>query len=115
MKEEAKSDLFAILQQKLNELQISVRKLAKNGEILAEATKNYKIRLRQEALKLKYDGKMPVSLIELTIHGIPEVAELRFKRDVAETTYDTNMEFINATKLQIRIIEGQLDREWNNG
>ena len=78
---ESKGELFELLQDKCNDLNASVRKLAKNGERLAEATKEYKIRLRQEALKMKYDGKMPVSLIELTIHGIPEVAELRFKNN----------------------------------
>ena len=34
------------------------------------------------------------------------------KRDIAETMYQTNLEYINTTKLQLRILENQLQREW---
>jgi hypothetical protein len=37
---------------------------------------------------------------------------LRFKRDVCETVYQANQESINVLKLNIRIIESQLQREW---
>ena len=58
---------------------------------------------------------MAVTLISLIIHGEKSVAELRLKRDIAKTIYETNLEHINATKLQIRIIENQISREWGNG
>ena len=57
---------------------------------------------------------MPVTLIAQIIYGVPEVAELRFKRDVAETIYQTNLEHINKTKLLIRIIDNQIAREWGS-
>ena len=47
------------------------------------------------------------------IGGIPDVADARFKRDVAETVYKANFEAINSIKLQLRLIEAQIDREWN--
>ena len=55
---------------------------------------------------------MPVTLINQIIYGIPEVADKRFKRDIAEAMYQTNLEYINTTKLQLRILENQLQREW---
>lgn len=54
---------------------------------------------------------MPVSMISTVIYGIKEVANLRFKRDVAEVIYSANQENINSLKLQIRILENQIQRE----
>lgn len=54
---------------------------------------------------------MPVSMISTVIYGIKEVANLRFKRDVAEVVYNANQENINSLKLQIRILENQIQRE----
>ena len=98
---------------KLNdELTASIKLLRKNGIALAEAERDYKLKLRIEALKLRQEKNIPVTLINQIIYGVPEVNELRFKRDVAECTYNTNLEHINVTKLKIRILEAQVNREW---
>jgi hypothetical protein len=55
---------------------------------------------------------MPVTLINQIIYGVPVVAEKRFKRDVEQANYDANKEFINITKLKLRILEAQLGREY---
>lgn len=108
-------ELYDEITEKNNELTQSIKLLRKNGIKLAEAERDYKIKLRQEALKLRQDNKMPVTLIAQIIYGVPEVAQLRFERDVAEAMYNANQEHINTTKLQIRILEAQLDREWHSG
>lgn len=105
-------DLYNELVKKTNELNISIKKLRETGTDYAEAERDYKITLRQEALKLRAEKGMPVTLIQQVVYGVPEVAEKRFKRDVAEAIYQANQEAINSTKLQIRVIEGQLNREW---
>lgn len=97
-----------------DELTASIKRLADNGKKLAEAERDYKITLREEALKLRVEKDMPVTLINQIIFGVPKVAELRFKRDIAETIYNTNQEHINCTKLKIRILESQINREWGN-
>lgn len=107
-------DLYNELQRLLNDLNISIRKLRETGTDFAEAEREYKITLRQEALKLRAEKGMPVTLIQQVVYGVPEVAEKRFKRDVKEAVYQANQEAINSIKLQIRVIEGQLNREWNN-
>lgn len=96
------------------ELTASIKRLADNGKRLAEAERDYKLTLREEALKLRVEKDMPVTLINNIIYGVPKVAELRFKRDVAETIYNTNQEHINSTKLKIRILDSQISREWGN-
>ena len=104
-------DLWSEIEQKIKELDVSVRALRKTGTEFATAERDYKKKLREEALKLKADG-MAVTLIDKVVYGIPEVAELRFKRDVCEAVYQANQESINVLKLNIRIIESQLNREW---
>lgn len=107
-------DLFNDLQALTNRLNQSIKLLAKYGREFAETERDYKITLRQEALKLRAEKNMPVTLIQQVVYGVPEVADKRYKRDVAEAMYQTAQENINSIKLQIRVIEGQLNREWNN-
>ena len=57
---------------------------------------------------------MAITLIDKTCYGIPSVAEARFKRDVAETVYKANLEAINSIKLQLRLIENQISREYGS-
>ena len=104
-------DLWSELRTKTRELDVCVRELRKSGTAYAEAEKTYKIKLRETALRLRSQG-MAVGMISMTVYGVPEVAELRFKRDCCEAVYKANMEAINAIKLEIRIINEQLSREW---
>lgn len=96
---------------KTAQLDRSIKTLRQSGTAYAEAEKNYKILLRQECLKLRDEG-MAIGMIDKTCYGIPSVAEARFKRDVAEAIYKANMEAINSLKLQMRLIENQIQREW---
>ena len=105
-------DLIQSIQQKNDELTVAIRQLRVSGTAYAEAEKNYKIKLREECLRLRDEG-MAIGMIDKVCHGIPSVAELRFKRDVAEAVYKANQESINSTKLQIRILDNQLSREWS--
>jgi len=104
-------DLINEMNDLCRKLSVSGAQAQKYGNELAEAQRNYKIRLREEALKLRSEGQA-IGLINMTVYGIPEVAELRFKRDVAETMYKVSMESINTLKLKIRILNDQIDREW---
>ena len=91
----------------------TIKRLANEGERLAKAERDYKIKLRQEALKLRADG-MAIGMIDKTIYGIPEIANLRFERDLADTLYKTALEYLNTLKLEIRVLQNQVDKEWNN-
>ena len=106
------NDLAIELESKVKALNISVRSLRETGSAFAKAERDYKILLRTECLKMRDDG-MAIGMIDKTCYGIPSVAEARFKRDVAEAVYKANLEAINSLKLQIRLIESQLQREWS--
>lgn len=104
-------DLYEELQAKTRQLETSIKQLRQNGTAYAEAERDYKVLLRQECLKLR-DAGMPVGMIDKTCYGIPTVAEARFRRDVAEAVYKANTEAINGLKLQMRLLESQIEREW---
>ncbi len=97
------------LNKKLGE---SVRLMARYGREYAQAERDYKVQLAQTALKLRSED-MPVTLIDKVVYGKHEVADARFKRDVAETMYNASKENINSLKLQIRILDAQIGREWS--
>lgn len=104
-------DLLTELQQKTRQLEVSIKQLRKSGTAYAQAERDYKILLRQECLKLRDEG-MAIGMIDKTCYGIPSVAQKRFERDVAEAVYKANLEAIQSIKLQMRLIESQIQREW---
>ena len=107
-------DLYMELQSKLKQLEQSLKLLRATGSEYAQSERDYKVLLRQECLKLR-DGGMAVGMIDKTCYGIPEVADARFRRDIAQVTYEANKEAINVYKLQVKLIEAQIGREWSNG
>lgn len=107
-------DMINELNDLCTKLTVSGKQMMKYGNALAEAERDYKICLREEALKLRTTKDMPVTLINQVVYGVPEVAEKRFKRDVAETMYKTAQESINTLKLKIRILDSQIQREWGS-
>ena len=105
-------DLLNELQAKIKQLELSVKELRTSGTNYAKAERDYKILLRTECLKLRDEG-MAIGMIDKTCYGLPTVAEARYLRDVAKTVYEANQDAINSLKLQIRVIEAQINREWN--
>ena len=80
----------------------------------ADAEKNYKIALAKKIL-LERERGTPVTIISDVCRGNPEIAQLRFARDVAEVTYKAALEAINVYKIEVNILREQADREWNRG
>ena len=107
------NDLIDKIQVMNNQLDQALRTLRTNGIALAEAEKNYKEAVSKEALRLRDEG-MGVTLIDKVIYGLPSISTLRFQRDCCEAVYSANQEAINVKKLQIRLVEAQLAREWGN-
>ena len=91
----------------------AIENLASNGYDLAAKERDYKIAINKKALELRAED-MPVTLINTIIYGYEDIALLRFERDTAEVRYNANLEYINTIKLQIRILENQIQREYGN-
>lgn len=106
-------ELLIELNEKRALLDKAIDKLASNGYELAAKERDYKIAINKKALELRAEDT-PVTLINTIIYGYEDIAKLRFDRDTAEVKYNANNEYINTLKLQIRILENQLSREYSN-
>lgn len=107
------NDLYEEIQTKTKQLDTSVKLLRKNGTDFAQKEHDYKIKVATRVFEMKEEGT-PATLINLVVYGDTTVAKLRLERDIAEVIYNANMESINALKLQLRLIESQLQREWGD-
>lgn len=90
--------------QALTQGNINLKTLALNK---ATTEKSYRVKKAQEILKLKAD-KYPVTLIMELVKGNEEVAELRLKRDIAESSYYVALDAINNLRSEIEINRSKL-------
>lgn len=104
-------ELWNEIEEKQSLLDKAINQLAENGYELSKCEREYKVALNKKALELRAE-EMPVTLINQVIYGYEEIANLRFKRDNAAVKYNANQEYINTIKLNMRILESQLSREF---
>ena len=107
-------DLMTELDSMKEELHRSMKLLRKNGEVLAVKERDYQLIKAKTWRVLKAEGWTSTDLAS-TIKGQPEVAQAMFERDNAKVMYESNQEHINVVKLEMRVIENQIAREWSNG
>lgn len=77
----------------------------------AKRDREYYVIKAAKTLELKDDG-VPATVIAQVIKGIEEVAEAREKMLTAEVMTRAALEAIMSTKLQIKLVESQLQREY---
>ena len=90
-----------------------IKELAQQGEALAQANYSYYRQKTSVAFRMKNDGLSATMIMQL-IKGEPSVAVLMRERDIAEAKYKATQETINAVKLQIRMNDNQINREWSH-
>lgn len=106
-------DLQIEINDRLKKLDRSVRELRNSGSNYAKSYSDYRVALAKELLKLKDEG-MPVTIAYDVARGVPNIAKLKFNEIRDEAIYKANLESINAIKLEIKILEEQIKREWGN-
>lgn len=92
-------------------LDAAVKQLGVRGKAYAQAERDYKVALAKKIMQEREKGT-PVTIISDICKGDSEIARLRFERDCAEVVYKSAMEAIQSIKLQIRILDAQIEREW---
>lgn len=106
-------DLYNELNNLISKLDVSVKSLRKTGSEYAKAYTDYRVALAKELMILKEEG-YAITLAGDIARGKPEIAKLKFKEISSEAIYKANQESINALKLQIKIIQEQINKEWSN-
>ena len=105
-------DLINEIGQKSRLLDKAIRELGLRGRTFAQAEHDSRVALAQRILQERDKGT-PVTIIADVCRGVPDIAKLKFERDVAETVYRSALEAINGYKLQIKILDAQVEREWS--
>ena len=105
-------DLINEIGHKSRLLDAAIRELGVRGRAYAQAERDYRVAMSRKILEERDKGT-PVTIISDVCRGTPEIAKLRFERDCAEVVYKSAMEAINGYKLQIRILDAQVGREWS--
>lgn len=99
---------------KINELLTkALEQYKQRGREYAKAYRDYRVLLAQELLKLKADG-MPVTLAADIARGKDEIAEAKQNEIVTESLYKSCQEAINVYKMQMKILQEQITKEYEN-
>lgn len=105
------NDLVTEIKDRCRLLDVAVSESKKRGQKYAEAEQAYRVALAKAILSARDNGT-PVTIISDVCRGSAEIAKLRFDRDCAKVVYKSAQEAINSMKLQIRLLDNQLEREW---
>lgn len=105
------ADLWSNIQADLTLLSRSVIELKARGEAKAKADAAYRSLKAKAILEARAEG-IPATLAKEVIYAREDVQLALLERDCTEALYDSCIEGINATKLQIRVNENQLERDW---
>lgn len=94
-------------------LEASLNTLRKNGTAAAEAEREYRLAKTKAILMLRDKG-YPTTLIPELVKGLKDVADLDFRRNVADVVYKANLEAINVYKKKSDDLRMIYEKEWNN-
>lgn len=90
------------------DLNITIKDLENAGYNKAKTENEYRIELAKELL-IQRDKGLPATLTNDVARGNKIVAELKYKRDVAETMYEVTLEKLRAIKIELGIVERQIE------
>lgn len=107
-------DLYAERNAIIDELVRETDTMRNSGCQLAHNECEYRKAVRVETLKERMEGT-PVTVISDLVRGIGYVAELRDSLRCAEAMYKSSQEKINVLKLRLRIVEEDINRDWQSG
>jgi hypothetical protein len=106
-------DIANEISQKIALLDNSIKMLRKTGSEYAKAYTDYRVALAKELLILKDEG-YAITLAGDIARGKPEIAHLKFEEISKEAIYKANIESINVLKLEIKILQEQYNKEYEN-
>lgn len=104
-------DLFERLEERKAFVDRALRSFHKHWIQCANADHDYREALTTEMLRQREAGT-PVTILRDICLGLPSISSLRLKRDIEEAEYKAAQEAIQVYKLQIRLLEAQIDREY---
>ena len=99
------------IEEEINNLNKTLSEYKKYQKDYAIKERAYRIALSKRLLELRAEGQAVTHLADIA-RGMGDIAELRFKRDIAEGLVRSAEEGINFYKLKIKEMESQYNKEW---
>ena len=106
-------DLYEEMKKLINLLNVAQAEYKKRGQEYASAYKKYRVLVSQELLRLKAEG-MPATTAYDIARGKEEVANAKEQEIITECLYKSCQEAINSYKLQIKVLQEQINKEYAN-
>lgn len=106
-------DLYEEMKRLIDLLNVAQSEYKKRGQDYAKAYKSYRVQVAQELLRLKAEG-MPVTIAYDIARGKEEVANAKEQEIICECLYKSCQEAINSYKLQIKVLQEQINKEYTN-
>lgn len=104
-------DLILEMQSRMKTLDAALKQIGKRGGEYAQKEHDYRVALAQKML-VERDKGTPATILSDICRGSAEIAQKKLERDTAESMYKAALEACNVYKLQIRVLENQIEREW---
>lgn len=91
-------------------LDLALYESKRRGNVMAEKKRAYYTAKAQAAFALRAEGN-PVTFISDVLKGC--VADEQFEYDKATVEYENAKDGVQVYKLKLRVIEAEIEREWN--
>lgn len=105
-------DLWGEIEECMVLLDLALSEAKKRGDAMVKAEADYYTAKAKAGFEMKEDH-YPVTLIEMVIKGVPEVAEKMTAYHAAQVEYENAKEARQVYKRKLDVLREQYQREWN--
>lgn len=104
--------MWELIQDDLKQLSAMVAEMRQMAKSYAAADATYR-RVKALAILDERNRGTAATIARDVIYSRQDVFDALMERDSAEVVYEAQKEGINALKLEIRVMEAQMQREWS--
>lgn len=105
--------LWVRIEECMRLLDLALKEAKGRGRVMVEKEAAYYTAKAQESYRLLEAGYAN-TYIQTVIKGRTGVSERMREYHEAEVLYKNSLDAINVFKLKLRVLESEMDREWNN-
>lgn len=98
------TEIITLMMETNNRLTNAIETLHKQSKAMSAAEKEYKVALAHKILELRTEN-IPVTIINDLARGDERIAELRFKRDLARSLYETAKEGMRSLRVEASVLQ----------
>lgn len=89
----------------------ALEQFKERGREYAKAQRDYRVLLRKTILKLRTEGT-PTTILSDLARGDENVAAAKEQETIAKTLLESCQEAINVYKIQLKVLQEQINKEW---